>query len=348
MHFNFNWQAFNPRAGFRVIITIALAVVLADLVGLAGPIIALAALVMSMADNHGPLRERMINLVVFTLLLRVITAIAWVVTGEMWPVVITISLLTLLSGFALIYWAQRAMEASFMFIWLIILLPGIGSETLGGAVAATLVAGLMVMVVALIFAFITSRRHPAGTTAPTEKPAGQTKAMQKPHLSWNSPITIYAVSKTLAAGLATLIGWLLIGGHPFWATWAPLMIIKPSLDETARKGVNRVIGTVLGGLAGYLLITPISNPAILAILYLVSIFLQFATTKIHYSLMIFFLTLELVIAGALGGGIPVTLSLDRLVATIIGVIISFATVLILSHLLKPEAADASPPAKGTT
>ncbi len=207
--------------------------------------------------------------------------------------------------------------------------------------AATLIAGLFVIALVLVFAVIRSRRHPVAATAPTETPAAEKKAVEKPRLSWKSPVTVYAVSKTVAAGLATLIGWLLIGGHPFWATWAPLMIIKPSLHETARKGVYRLTGTVLGALVGYLLITPISSTAILAILYLVSIFLQFATTKIHYSLMVFFLTLELVIAGALGGGIPVALSLDRLVATIIGVIISFVTVVILSHMMKPEAPGAS-------
>lgn len=338
---DFNWKAFDARAGFRVILTIALAVLFANWFGLAGPIIALAALVISMADNHGPLRERMVNLVVFTLLLSVITAIAWLVTGQMWPVVITISLVTLLSGFALNYGMQRAMEASFLLIWLIVLLPGIGSETLGGAVTATLAAGVFVIVISLIFAVI--RRQPVSAAASTETPATKKKAVEMPRLTWDSPVTIYAVSKMVAAGLSTLIGWLLIGGHPFWATWAPLMIIKPSLHETARKGVYRLLGTVLGALVGYMLITPISNPVILAILYLVSIFLQFATTKVHYSLMIFFLTLELVIAGALGGGIPIVLSLDRLVATIIGVIISFVTVVILSHLMKSDVPDTSPP-----
>ena len=319
-----------------MVLTILFVVVLAELAGLAGPIIALSALIISMVDHHGPLRSRMINLLGFTLLTGVITAIAWAATGDMWPVVITIFLVTLLSGLAMIYGPQRAMEGGMLTVWLVILLPGIGSKPLGAAVLATLLGGLLVMGVALIFAAITSSRRPAAPTTPTEKPAAKTKAEEKPHLSWKSPVTEYAVSKSLAAGLATLIGWLIVGAHPFWATWAPLMIIKPDLNQTKRKGVNRVVGTVLGGLVGYLLITPINNNTILFLLFLVAIFLQFATMGVHYAIGIFFLTMNLVISGTLGGGVPETLSFDRLVATAIGVVISFIVVLILSRLRQTE------------
>lgn len=335
---HFNWKAFDAGAGFRVILTIALAVLFANWFGLAGPIIALAALVISMADNHGPLQRRVLNLVVFTCLVAVITAIAWVVSEKMWPVIITVTLLTFLSGFALYYGMQRAMEASFLLIWLIVMLPAIGSETLGGSVAAVLAAGLFVIALILIFTAI--RRYRGNPLRPANIPPFKTG---KPHLSWKSPTTLYTVSKTVAAFLCTWTGWLLIGGHPFWATWAPLMIIKPDLDTTVEKGINRLLGTFTGGLVGFLLITPIDKPDILAVLYLVSIFLQFATTKIHYSLMIFFLTLELVVGGALGGGVPIALSLDRAVATIVGVIISLITVAILSYLLKTDTSVDSPP-----
>jgi uncharacterized membrane protein YccC len=336
-----NWQAFNPKLGLRVVITIVVAVLFADWVGLAGPIIALGALVISMADSHGPLRERMTNLLGFTLLSTVITGIAWAVTGEMWPVVITIFLVTLLGGLAMIYGPQRAMEGGLLTVWLIILLPGIGSESLGAAVLATLLGGLLVMAMALIFHVITPSQHPAAPTTPAEKPEAKSNAEEKPRLSWKSPVTQFAVSKSLAAALATLIGWLLIGSHPFWATWAPLMIIKPDLHQTGLKGVNRVFGTVLGGLTGYLLITPINNNTILSILFLAAIFFQMATMGVHYAIGIFFLTMNLVISGKLGGGVPESLSLDRVVATIIGVIISFVVVLILSRLWKTDNPVAS-------
>jgi uncharacterized membrane protein YccC len=119
------------------------------------------------------------------------------------------------------------------------------------------------------------------------------------------------------------------------------MIIKPDTHQTATRGVHRVIGTVLGGLAGYLIITPINSNTILSILFLVAVFLQQSTTRVHYALMIFFLTMELVISGKLGGGVPESLSGERIVATIIGVAISFLVVLLLSRLRKTEEPAAS-------
>ena len=61
---NFNWKAFNPKLGLLMVIAIVLGFILANWVGLAGPIISLSALLTAMATVgvHGSLRDRMINI----------------------------------------------------------------------------------------------------------------------------------------------------------------------------------------------------------------------------------------------------------------------------------------------
>lgn len=333
---DFDWKAFNPRAGLQVIVAIAVAALFADVAGLDGAITALAALVLSIVDVPGSLRPRIAKLMVFTALLTGITGIAWLVEGKMWPVVITITAIALIGGLALRLGPAQAAAISFLNVWLIILLPSIDSLSFGDAVAAVLIAGAFVIVGVVAFAVVAAKRHPADATASSDGSASDHAVPDPPRLDWRSPVTIYAVSKAVAAGSATLIGWSIVGSHPFWATFAPLMIIKPDLQLTLAKGVDRVIGTVLGGAVGYMLIEPITNDTMIALLFLVSIFFQFATTKVHYGLMVFFLTLEIILSGDLSGGIADSLSFDRILATVIGVIISFVTVLILSLFIDDE------------
>jgi uncharacterized membrane protein YccC len=121
------------------------------------------------------------------------------------------------------------------------------------------------------------------------------------------------------------------------------MIIKPDRHQTARRGLHRIIGTVLGGLCGILLVTPINNTTILFLLFLAAVFFQLASINVHYVLLVFFLTMNLVISGKLAGATAESLSLSRIVSTIIGVIIAFLVVLILSRLMKTEEPAASQP-----
>ena len=64
VNLNFNWKAFNPKLGLLMVMAIVLGFILANWVGLAGPIISLSALLTAMATVgvHGPLRDRMINI----------------------------------------------------------------------------------------------------------------------------------------------------------------------------------------------------------------------------------------------------------------------------------------------
>ena len=125
----------------------------------------------------------------------------------------------------------------------------------------------------------------------------------------------FAAVKAVATGLATLVGWLIIGGHPFWVTFGAQMVIKPSRHDTNVKAVNRLIWTTLGAIVGHLFFAVLGSTALLA-LFIVTLFLLVATQTVHYAVfVVFFVTLNVVLSGALGGSAGDQLSIDRLVAS---------------------------------
>jgi len=161
--------------------------------------------------------------------------------------------------------------------------------TLGLSLLETLCGGLLVIVVVTVHVAIVRRWRKGETVAAAaEQPA-------------DDRIFRYALAKALATSLATLLGWLLVGSHAFWATFAPLAIIKPDLHQSMVSGANRVVGTILGGAIGVFLVTQTDEPVILMVFLVAAAFLQFATVKVHYAVFIFFLTLLLIISGELAG-----------------------------------------------
>lgn len=168
---------------------------------------------------------------------------------------------------------------------------------------------------------------------PEEQSTGAGKADLWTNLTWASPVFQFATVKSLAVGLSTLAGWLIVSGHPFWAAYAPLAIIKPDLHQTTVSGVERTAGTIIGGLFGVLLVTGIENPAVLQLLLIASVFFMLATLKVSYTIFISFVTLMLVISGGVGGESFSDTGKERIVATALGVLITFVVIIILSRVV---------------
>ncbi len=166
-----------------------------------------------------------------------------------------------------------------------------------------------------------------------EKTGGARKADLRANLRWTSPVFQFSTVKSLAGGLSTLAGWLIVSGHPFWAAYAPLAIIKPDVHQTTVSGVERIAGTVIGGLLGVLLVTSIENPAVLQLLFIASVFFMLATLKVSYTIFISFVTLMLVISGGVGGESFSDTGKERIIATVLGVLITFVVIIILSRMV---------------
>lgn len=369
MHINL--EAFNAWAGFRGIIVVALALVLGSAFGQPGMVIAISAIFVSMTDNPGPYMPRLKRIGGFTLLGAGVTLLAWVFGGGMWSVVISTLLITFACGMALSYGSTIAIPAVLLNLWYVTAIPMVDPIELWEAVFGFIGGGLLVVILITLSTVIYSfwrkgeeekgKAKPdleasseeadeeaskeaeaeiSGTAAeeangknPEGQSAGAGKADLRANLSWASPVFQFATVKSLAVGLSTLAGWLIVSGHPFWAAYAPLAIIKPDLHQTTVSGVERIAGTIIGGLFGVLLVTGIENPAVLQLLLIASVFFMLATLKVSYTIFISFVTLMLVISGGVGGESFSDTGKERIVATALGVLITFVVIIILSRVV---------------
>ena len=70
----------------------------------------------------------------------------------------------------------------------------------------------------------------------------------------------------------------------------------------------------------------------LQLLFIASVFLMLATLKVSYTIFISFVTLMLVISGGVGGESFSDTGKERIIATALGVLITFVVIIILSRV----------------
>ncbi len=345
-----NWKGFNPKYGIEIVFILILAAIFAQIAGLDGVLIVIsAAFIMAVDRKTAQWQTRLTNFIGFTVILMVVITIAWLAGDEMWPVVIALSAVTLMGSLSSGYGPERAMEGQLAATFLLVIFPSAPSIKLLSAVIDVALGGLLVLGVGLLFAAV--RRFNQKKTSVNqlnsfnkqESPVEQAKSAadpeiirKAPNISRNPPVIIYSVSKTLAVGLSTLVGWIVVGGHPFWATLAPMVIIRPDAIETANRGFKRIIGTLLGAVFGFILFTFIGNPTILYLVLIAVVFLWFSSINVDYAIFVFFMTAFIVLSVALEGGLAETLVTERIIGTILGVLIAFAVVFIQYLFIKPE------------
>lgn len=112
--------------------------------------------------------------------------------------------------------------------------------------------------------------------------------------NFNTFTTRYALRSAVASALALFISlWFKID-HGYWIPFTVIIVLQPYFGATLKKAIDRVIGTVLGGLAGGLfLYLPTGVFLQEAILFASFVLMVYFLHK-RYSVAVFFITLSLV------------------------------------------------------
>ncbi|MGW7054369.1 FUSC family protein [Streptomyces sp. NPDC054887] len=135
------------------------------------------------------------------------------------------------------------------------------------------------------------------------------------------PTTRQAVQVAVAGGFALVVGQVLSEGRWYWAVGAAwwIFVNTSSRGETLLRGFRRVLGTVVGIVAGLLLALPLHGAvAPTAALVAVCVFGIFYTAPVSYSWMMLAVTLMVsLLYGLLGALAPSLLAL-RLAETGVG------------------------------
>lgn len=113
--------------------------------------------------------------------------------------------------------------------------------------------------------------------------------------NFNSHTLRYALRMGIAATAGYFIYVTMNIDHGYWLPFTILVVIQPYFGATLNKAADRIWGTLLGGLAGGLLVQFQSGLFLREILLFISCVLMVRFIRKHYSWASFFITLNLVL-----------------------------------------------------
>ncbi len=137
-------------------------------------------------------------------------------------------------------------------------------------------------------------------------------------VNFETRTTRYALRSAIAATIALLIfKWFNID-HGYWLPFSVMIVIQPYFGATFKRAIDRVAGTLLGGLAGGLLLyIPTGLHVKEAILFLTFILMVYYLRK-QYAIAVFIVTLNLVLLFNIDSSYNNTLMVTRALCTIGG------------------------------
>lgn len=137
--------------------------------------------------------------------------------------------------------------------------------------------------------------------------------------------TRYAIRTAIAAAIAMLIADAFKFNHGYWIPFSVMIISQPYFRATLQKAIDRVIGTLLGGVAGgLLLLLPAGLHAKEAMLFLSFMLMVYYMRK-NYAIAAFIVTLNLVLLFALEENYSNSVMLERALCTIGGALLAVAS-----------------------
>jgi len=138
----------------------------------------------------------------------------------------------------------------------------------------------------------------------------------------------HAARVALVCGLDLAIVLLLHVNHGYWLLLTSLIVLQPHVSGTMRRGLERIGGTVAGGILAALLAVAVHSQLVTAAVLFLLALLALAILPISYIAFAFFLTPTFVLAWLPYSG-DWQLALVRTVNTVAGALISIAAMVFL-------------------
>jgi uncharacterized membrane protein YccC len=127
--------------------------------------------------------------------------------------------------------------------------------------------------------------------APDAEPAGPSLLERvRDNLSFESVLARHALRVGTTAAAATAVGHALGLERGYWVTVTVLIVLQPYTPATLVKALQRVAGTVLGGLVAALLVTVVRDARVVLVIVGVLAGVSAAILQLNYALYSFLLT----------------------------------------------------------
>ncbi len=140
--------------------------------------------------------------------------------------------------------------------------------------------------------------------------------------NFNTFTTRYALRTAIAATAALFIDkWFNIN-HGYWLPFTVILVLQPYFGATIKKAIDRVIGTVSGGIAGGLVLRMDPGLHLNEILLFVSFIMMIYYLRRQYAVAAFFITFSLVVLFNMEAPVEPSLIYTRAFSTIGGSVIA--------------------------
>lgn len=141
----------------------------------------------------------------------------------------------------------------------------------------------------------------------------------KDNLTFESSIFRHSVRVALMCFIGYLVSKLFpFGHHSYWILLTILVILKPAFSLTKQRNIQRLIGTLCGGVAGALILIFVQDELTLFILLLVFMVGTFSFQRLNYIVSVLFMTPYILILFSFLGENTLTIAQERIVDTFIG------------------------------
>jgi len=159
-----------------------------------------------------------------------------------------------------------------------------------------------------------------------------------PKIFWNNlHLESVAFRHSIRVCLACTAGFMITkifsyGTHSYWILLTIAFIIKPAFSLTKQRNIERIIGTIIGGLTGIAILLLILNTTALFIIMVVLMIATYSFMRINYLAMVLCVTPYVLILFSFLGTAYKTAATERIIDTLIGCVIAF----LASYFLFPN------------
>ncbi|MEH2245536.1 FUSC family protein [Nostoc sp.] len=115
------------------------------------------------------------------------------------------------------------------------------------------------------------------------------------NFTFDSVLFRHALRLALITTFAELVASVLQLPRGYWITLTALVALKPNFGGTSETTVQRVIGTILGGIIGITLVLLVKNPLAIAVCFLVLVFVAMSVRSLSYSIFTILLTAAIIL-----------------------------------------------------
>ena len=147
-------------------------------------------------------------------------------------------------------------------------------------------------------------------------------------LTWRSIVLRHALRVGLATGAAVWLAAALHLQRGYWVTFSAFIILQPYTTATLRKGLQRIAGTIVGGLLAAVAVALVHSDVGVTALIFLGAFVCLALLPINYGLYAVFMTPTFILLAELGAR-DWHLAGLRIVNTLIGCALGFVAARVL-------------------